>query len=192
MASASVSAILGDVRGARDQHDGNRRPARVALLDEHVAALAAQVDVEQDDVDVPSLQLGPCRVQRLRLAHLVAVELEIDPAKQPNRRLVVDHKNPDGRRMPPGIAHLARVYRPRRRVRTRGPREPVYLFEVAKDFPQPRGGGREVRSADPAGLPLPTQRFRRRAWLAFQRALDPLAPPKPLPLAARGGRLQSG
>jgi hypothetical protein len=53
---------------------------------------------------------------------------------------------------------------------------------VAKDFLQPIGGGREVRGADPAGLlPLPTQRFRRRAWLAFQRALDPLAPPKPLP-----------
>jgi hypothetical protein len=30
-------------------------------------------------------------------------------------------------------------------------------------------------------LPSPTTQFRRRAWLAFQRALDPLAPPKPLP-----------
>jgi len=27
----------------------------------------------------------------------------------------------------------------------------------------------------------PTSRFRRRAWREFQRALDPLAPPKPLP-----------
>jgi hypothetical protein len=27
-------------------------------------------------------------------------------------------------------------------------------------------------------LPRPTIRFRRRAWLEFQRALDPLAPPK--------------
>jgi hypothetical protein len=27
-------------------------------------------------------------------------------------------------------------------------------------------------------LPRPTMRFRRRAWLEFQRALDPLAPPK--------------
>jgi hypothetical protein len=35
----------------------------------------------------------------------------------------------------------------------------------------------------PAGeLPRPTTRFRRRAWLVFQRALDPLAPPKPLRL----------
>jgi hypothetical protein len=56
---------------------------------------------------------------------------------------------------------------------------------MAKDYPQPdRGGRRSVQSADPAGLPHPTQRFRREAWLTFQRALDPLAPPKPLPPAA--------
>jgi hypothetical protein len=29
--------------------------------------------------------------------------------------------------------------------------------------------------------PKPTPQFRRRAWLAFQRAIDPLAPPRPLP-----------
>jgi hypothetical protein len=56
--------------------------------------------------------------------------------------------------------------------------------EVAKDIPQPGSGRRGVRGAVPAGLPFATQRFRRRAWLAFQRALDPLAPPKPLPPAA--------
>ncbi len=31
------------------------------------------------------------------------------------------------------------------------------------------------------GLPTPSMKFRRRAWLSFQRALDPLAPPKRLP-----------
>jgi hypothetical protein len=31
------------------------------------------------------------------------------------------------------------------------------------------------------GLPKPSMRFRRRAWLTFQRALDPLAAPKQLP-----------
>ena len=30
-------------------------------------------------------------------------------------------------------------------------------------------------------IPQPTLRYRRRAWLAFQRALDPLGPPKPMP-----------
>jgi hypothetical protein len=34
-------------------------------------------------------------------------------------------------------------------------------------------------------LPVPSIQFRRRAWLAFQRALDPLAPPKPLPTQRR-------
>ena len=29
-------------------------------------------------------------------------------------------------------------------------------------------------------FPRPTLQFRLRAWRAFQRALDPLAPPKPL------------
>lgn len=69
-------------------------------------------------------------------------------------------------------------------VRTHGPSPVVYAFEVARDFPQPGRGGRGVQNADPAGLPQPSQRFRRRSWLAFQRALDPLAPPKELPSAA--------
>jgi hypothetical protein len=34
-------------------------------------------------------------------------------------------------------------------------------------------------------LPLASMQFRRRAWLAFQRALDPLGPPKPLPTQRR-------
>jgi hypothetical protein len=36
--------------------------------------------------------------------------------------------------------------------------------------------GREARRA----LPSPTMSFRLRAWLKFQRALDPLARPRPL------------
>jgi hypothetical protein len=34
-------------------------------------------------------------------------------------------------------------------------------------------------------VPAPTASFRRRAWLQFQRAIDPLAPPKPLRLGRR-------
>jgi hypothetical protein len=34
-------------------------------------------------------------------------------------------------------------------------------------------------------LPQPSMQFRRRAWLHFQRALDPLAQPKPLPMKRR-------
>ena len=33
--------------------------------------------------------------------------------------------------------------------------------------------------------PTPSMRFRRRAWLEFQRALDPLAPPRRLPMKRR-------
>lgn len=40
----------------------------------------------------------------------------------------------------------------------------------------------ENRHAEEArALPTPTAPFRRRAWRQFQRALDPLAPPRPLP-----------
>jgi hypothetical protein len=35
------------------------------------------------------------------------------------------------------------------------------------------------------GLPQPTTSFRRRAWLQFQRALDPLSPPKPFRIGRR-------
>jgi hypothetical protein len=31
-------------------------------------------------------------------------------------------------------------------------------------------------------LPAPSLQFRRRAWRDYQRALDPLASPKPLPI----------
>ena len=41
------------------------------------------------------------------------------------------------------------------------------------------GRGDEFKGA---GLPAPSIQFRRRAWLAFQRALDPLAQPRPLPM----------
>jgi hypothetical protein len=34
-------------------------------------------------------------------------------------------------------------------------------------------------------IPTPSMSFRRRAWLLFQRALDPLAPPRPLPMKRR-------
>ena len=40
----------------------------------------------------------------MSLEDLVALELEIDPAQQPDRRLVVDDQDP-GRRMTPGIPH---------------------------------------------------------------------------------------
>jgi len=37
------------------------------------------------------------------------------------------------------------------------------------------------RTPDRTSLPAPSASYRRRAWIEFQRALDPLAPIKPLP-----------
>jgi hypothetical protein len=42
------------------------------------------------------------------------------------------------------------------------------------------------RPTDSRKLPRPTERFRRRAWLAFERALDPLGTPRRLPNRPRG------
>ncbi|HUH16148.1 MAG TPA: hypothetical protein VML35_09715 [Gaiellaceae bacterium] len=46
--------------------------------------------------------------------------------------------------------------------------------------PQPPEAVDREAAAAPE-LPRPSTSFRRRAWLEFQRALDPLAPVKPLP-----------
>ena len=62
------------------------------LLEQHLAALVADVHVEQDDVDV-ARQLSARVLERARLAHLVAAELEIDPAEEPDRRFVVDDEH---------------------------------------------------------------------------------------------------
>ena len=62
----------------------------MALGHERVAPLVVQMDVEYDDVDVFPLELLARSRERARFEHLVTIELEIDPAKQPNRRLVVD------------------------------------------------------------------------------------------------------
>jgi len=43
----------------------------------------------------------------------------------------------------------------------------------------------EKQNDAPQRLPAPTAPFRQRAWRQFQRALDPLAPPRPLPVRRR-------
>jgi hypothetical protein len=50
-----------------------------------------------------------------------------------------------------------------------------------------RGEDGDRHDEDLQGLPEPTAPFRRRAWMLFQRTLDPLAPPRPLPMR-RGPR----
>jgi len=53
----------------------------------------------------------------------------------------------------------------------------VYLFEMG-NRPEPKTPAAEGQRL--LELPRPTPAFRRRAWLDFQRALDPLASPRPL------------
>ena len=77
----------------------------MALAHEHVAPLAVEVDVEHEEVDVFLRQRRARGGERVSLEHLVPVELEVDPAKQADRRLVVDDED-SGRRMTLATPHL--------------------------------------------------------------------------------------
>jgi len=46
---------------------------------------------------------------------------------------------------------------------------------------KPTGEDRLVDRGDEFAMPQPTLEFRQRAWREFQRALDPLAWPRPMP-----------
>jgi hypothetical protein len=66
---------------------GIRRLLRVALADERVAPLAVQSGRRGATTATSSAASVALRLRReSRLEHLVTIELEIDPAKQPNRR----------------------------------------------------------------------------------------------------------
>src|SRR5690348_10620851 len=81
----------------------------VALGDERVAPLAVQVDVEEDDVDVVGFHCGSGTRQRVGLEDLMSLELEVDPAEQPDRRLVVNDEDPRRGRMPLGVVHRTNI-----------------------------------------------------------------------------------
>jgi hypothetical protein len=68
----------------------------------------------------------------------------------------------------------------RRRNALLAPRVHLRVSGVEQHGKEPPRG-----TATPADLPQPTASFRRRAWLEFQRALDPLASPKRLPAPMR-------
>lgn len=104
------SVLATELRRARDEDDRQPRLARVALGDEVSAPLAAEVEIEDDDVDGVE---RPARLgERRRLGDLAPLQLEDDPAEEPNRRLVVEDEDARGRRMP---SHGARVYWPLRK-----------------------------------------------------------------------------
>jgi hypothetical protein len=51
---------------------------------------------------------------------------------------------------------------------------------MLRRVPQFRDARGAVDENDDASLPRASLQFRLKSWHAFQRALDPLAPPKPL------------
>ena len=84
--------------------------------------------------------------------------------------------------MPPPTATAGQSSRDRSVLRNPSQRRVVYPYDMARDT----GRDEELVSRGGTGpkddLPAPSAQFRRRSWLAFQRALDPLAPPKPMPI----------
>src|ERR687897_3195801 len=84
---------------ASGQHHDADRGLRGAELVEEVAAVArAEVDVEHDDLDVLALELAARRVQGRGLEHPEPLQLEIHPAEQPKRWLVVHDEHGAPRR----------------------------------------------------------------------------------------------
>jgi hypothetical protein len=73
-----------------------------------------------------------------------------------------------------------RVHRGRQCTRNQDRRPPVYLLKMGNQATETNGGMRRALNRVRCFLPRPTPQFRRRSWLEFQRALDPLAAPKPL------------
>jgi hypothetical protein len=51
---------------------------------------------------------------------------------------------------------------------------------MLRRVPHPEVGREAAEDPNDASLPRASLQFRLKAWREFQRALDPLAPPKPL------------
>ena len=123
------------------------------------SVVGADVNVEQEEVDHVHGQCVLGGRDARRLEHVVAVELQVDPAEQTQRVVVVDDQN----RRHFGVGSYGH------RVSV-SPFRPFYHSEMRN-------------SAD--CFPHPTPIFRRRSWLVFQRALDPLASPRRLPTSRK-------
>src|SRR5581483_6121483 len=94
-----------EVGRPRDDADGH--PVRHELVDQGVRALGAEVHVEQHGINAARRDLLPGLGDARRLLDLVAAELEVDAAEEPDRRLVVDDEH-DALGFPP--RHESPVY----------------------------------------------------------------------------------
>lgn len=87
------------------------------------------MEVEDDDAHLVTDERLPRLRDRRGLDDLEAGELEVDPAKEPDRGLVVQDKDTSGRRMP--LVHGEGVYWASRRPNV----------TLAHDLPLPIAGG---------------------------------------------------
>jgi hypothetical protein len=133
--------------------------------------------VAAPDVNVKQSNLDPAVSERLAsvgevpgFPHLPTVQLEVDPAEKPDRGIVVDDEN--------GMAR--RIHAAGQCTRIRIANRVVYRLKMTNEPTHPEESRKRDADRTRDHLPRPTPQFRRRAWLAFQRALDPLAPPRPL------------
>jgi hypothetical protein len=128
------------------------------------------VDVEQSDLDLTVRQRLSGLGDSPGVPHRPTVQLEVDTAEKTDRGVVVDDEN--------GVA--GRIHAVGECTRNPIHVRFVYTLKMANEPTQSgQASERDVgRIRD--RLPIPTPLFRRRSWLAFQRAFDPLAPPKAL------------
>src|SRR5262245_18983589 len=75
------------------QRHGKAGMVTLDLGEQLCSVTGADVNVEQDDVDVAALELRASPVQQPRLVNSAALELEIDAAEQADGRVVVDDEN---------------------------------------------------------------------------------------------------
>jgi len=155
---------------ARQHGDGKPRMVTLDFREQLCSVTRTDVNVEQDDVDVASSKLDACLVQGCCLANRAALELEVHTAEQANRGVVVDDEN--------GLT--GRFHRAASLLRNRIRSYTVYRLKMRyeRTRPDPRAEREPTRTA--TDLPTPSPEFRRRAWVAFQRALDPFGHVKPL------------
>jgi hypothetical protein len=128
------------------------------------------MNVQHDDVDGARREGLPSLVESLRFVHRPTVELQVHTAQETDSCVVVDDEH--------GVA--GRVHAGRDSTRTYILRDSVYSLKMRNEGADSQHDyEREIDRAS-SRIPRPSPQFRRRSWLAFQRALDPLARPRQL------------
>ena len=155
---------------SRQHRHGQPRVVAAQLVQKVQSAARPDVDVEQGDVDSAVRKRVSSLVESPGVPHRPTVELEVDTAEKADRGVVVDDEN--------GVAGRIHAVG----ECTRNPRSAwdVYSLKMTNRPTQSEESSERDAGRIRARLPSATPQFRQRCWLAFQRALDPLAPPRAL------------